>query len=1143
MSLIPLLVVLGLTALCSSSQTEGWSKQVIQCAENESEFEFPRNLSNVNNLSIVLQCETVVLKKPLSFINITGLYFKGAKKTRITCKNSNILVENVSNLIMENIIVEECGVNNNWLDFKFALKIHSCNNVTLRNVTICNSNGTGMILTYNKGTVTIENSVFQDNQRRGLLIIYDTQQFVQITNCEFTNNNRGGLAIYLNKNKSETVIKNSTFSFNKATKGGGVVINYNPSQNNPVTNITFEECTFENNTAVEGGGILVQYNLYLSHDNFNNLSFKHCVWNGNSQAVSIKNINPTKKSLFMPEFFNCNFTLNGNTKHLEGNVFYTIHLKIKFGGITVFANNNRSALKAVSSNLEFEENSVNKFIENKDNKGGALHLIGNTEIWLNNNQTFEFRQNTAKENGGAIYVDSYKFLYPGGKPTCFLQLKSMSSNFVINVTFEGNHNEAGIPNDIHTVSLLPCLKDNAIEQSWSREIIVRSKISTAAHTYIRSDTNNHPCPFRLNSTSLSVNKTFISPTEVTMEMCVIPGKTYILQLQLVDEFCNEISFDHDVTHNFENSTVKKKIINYDEKSVTLHGNPHEKGKIQLTAKQQTNPESSAYAYIDFTIDHCPPGFVLDDNKRCTCGSSSNKNQFIGIEDCNASEFRAFVKRGYWVGYYPKQSHTQDTFASSICPEGFCQSCSNFSTSGKKRKPLPSNRSEDTSSYVCNDNRKGTMCGTCIDGHSAYYHSKLFSCKDNENCHLGWIFYILSEIIPVTILFLVIIFFNISFTSGPLNGVILSIQIVNAMKLNAEELIEFDEHIQGLSKFYRFFYQIFTLNFGEDLFSFCLQEGTSALDMLAFRYVTIIYSLFLVIATIFLLRLCSLNPRLLDLKRSIIHGLSAFLVMSYSECTRISISLITAGTLYTGSNNRSSVVFYNGDYAYMGNEHMKYALPAIFFLVTLVLIPPLLLLAYPLCYKVFALLKIEESKCVRITCKIIPLEKIKPLFDSMQGAFKDRYRFFAGMYFFYRLFFQVPFSFTRKLQTFYLIISGQLVFMLFLHGICRPYKNPWHNILDGVFFLLLNFINLFTLFNFQLWIFPKSDDFKTYFWLSSTLQCILMSLPLIYLAIYTAYCIVLKFKCVRVYLENRKKNEHENSDYILYELDTRDRRND
>jgi len=267
---------------------------------------------------------------------------------------------------------------------------------------------------------------------------------------------------------------------------------------------------------------------------------------------------------------------------------------------------------------------------------------------------------------------------------------------------------------------------------------------------------------------------------------------------------------------------------------------------------------------------------------------------------------------------------------------------------------------------------------------------------------------LTELLPVTIMFVVIICLNISFTSGSINGVILFMQIVISLKLRAENLIHEAPNIQHFTALYKFIYRIFSLSFFsiEEL-SFCLWSGTNALDVLVFKYVTIVYSLLLVGATLLVIKAC--NRKNVNMKYSIINGLSAFLILSYSECARVSLLILTRGTLYTEpstlnatKHKNSYVAFYNGEYEYMGHDHLKYAIFAIVFLATLCAIPPLLLLSYPLCYRVFALLRIDETKFVSLLCRIIPLESIKPLFDSIQGDLKDKYRFFSGLYFAYRL---------------------------------------------------------------------------------------------------------------------------------------------
>ncbi len=371
------------------------------------------------------------------------------------------------------------------------------------------------------------------------------------------------------------------------------------------------------------------------------------------------------------------------------------------------------------------------------------------------------------------------------------------------------------------------------------------------------------------------------------------------------------------------------------------------------------------------------------------------------------------------------------------------------------------------------------------------------------------------------------------------------QMISTLKIQAENFIWFIRSVYVLKIIHMFIYLILDLDFlhmGKDL-SFCLWEGATSLDMLAFRYVTILYSLVLVIVTVFLLRQCNCSfcgKSLPTFKGSIIHGLSAFLVMSYSGCTRVSLLILTPSTLHIGPDYGKNprydyVAYYNGDYSYMGSEHLKYAIPAIFFIITVTTIPPLLLLSYPLCYKLFALLKIDESKFVQITCKIIPLEKIKPFFDSMQSAFKDRYRFFAGLYFLYRLVCLLSFALSSTLTTHYLLTGVLLALMLAVHGAFCPYKKRWQNLLEACLFLNLFMINALTFYNYYL-VLPNVTNTNNLVVLSA-IQNVLILLPLLYLVSYIVYCLFgnLRSLCRRHQLSQKASDD---SDEILNILDLR-----
>ncbi len=97
------------------------------------------------------------------------------------------------------------------------------------------------------------------------------------------------------------------------------------------------------------------------------------------------------------------------------------------------------------------------------------------------------------------------------------------------------------------------------------------------------------------------------------------------------------------------------------------------------------------------------------------------------------------------------------------------------------------------------------------------------------------------------------------------------------------------------------------------------------------------------------------------KTSIVQGLSGFLVLCYSESIKISLIILTPVTLYS-NRGKSTAAFYDGEFIYLRGEHLRYALPAFLFLL-LGFIPPILLISYPLCYRLFGALKMSESMFV------------------------------------------------------------------------------------------------------------------------------------------------------------------------------------
>jgi preprotein translocase subunit SecG len=403
--------------------------------------------------------------------------------------------------------------------------------------------------------------------------------------------------------------------------------------------------------------------------------------------------------------------------------------------------------------------------------------------------------------------------------------------------------------------------------------------------------------------------------------------------------------------------------------------------------------------------------------------------------------------------------------------------------------------------------------------------------------------------------MIVLFFNVKLTSGALNGFIFFVQVIDTMQMDADGYISTHDLLDTFTSIYLFTYRMFNLNlFTIDKFSFCLWQGANTLDILAFKYVTILYSIALVVITV-LLKKCGKGKYLFcckkqnlqvqgsesarsSVKSTMIHGLSTFFVMCYFQCAKVTLFILFQGRVHSigrvHHNTLTPVVFYHGDFKYFGKEHIKYAIPACIFAIALVLIPPLLLVVYPLCYKVLALLHIEETRCVSILCRILPLERMKPMFDSFQSCFKDKYRFFAGLYFFYRLVTLLSYSIADSFTKFYIVLEVQLIVMLTLQAITYPYRRRWHNIIDMLLFANLAVINAMTMCNYK-----KSKerniDTRTINAVAA-IQTILVLIPFVCVVCFIIIQLVLRVKQSR---RSEERCRDERTDAVLALVDYRE----
>ena len=445
---------------------------------------------------------------------------------------------------------------------------------------------------------------------------------------------------------------------------------------------------------------------------------------------------------------------------------------------------------------------------------------------------------------------------------------------------------------------------------------------------------------------------------------------------------------------------------------------------------------------------CTPGF---DGKNC---KSCSATFYRGLLRCDGQS--AYIIPGYWVG-----ECENGTLCTGTCPFGFC------SYNGSTDYMLPGNVSE-LDEYVCGDTRTGVLCGECRSGYSVSYHSHTYACASNDSCKYGWLLYIVSELFPLTVVFIVVMAFNINFTSGAVNSFILFGQLQDSLTVFGDGVIH-QPSITFYFVFYELIYRCFNLDyFSIEMLSFCLWKGATVLDTLAFKYVTIVSCLALMLICVFIVnstkaKKCFSCLRPTTLKSSLIHGLTVFFVMCYSQSARVSFRILEPAVLTSKCESYvKTVVFRSGQLTIFEPAYLIRAIPAIFFALVMLVLPPFVLIMFPLFGKCLALCNLSESKLANCISRVISIQ----LLDSFQGSFRNEVRFFSGFYFLYRVFPLLAYYLTRSEADFNITLILFFICILAIHAVVQPYKNRMHNVIDLLLFVNLAVISALTFVNYN-----------------------------------------------------------------------------
>ena len=172
------------------------------------------------------------------------------------------------------------------------------------------------------------------------------------------------------------------------------------------------------------------------------------------------------------------------------------------------------------------------------------------------------------------------------------------------------------------------------------------------------------------------------------------------------------------------------------------------------------------------INHgCPSWFVpvSNNSNRCKCGEPIHHPGRMVVYDPNTKQTLLLI--GNCMDY----NEEEDVVFVSTCP---------FINQNDAEYVKPPKNASELNQFLCGGlNRTGVLCSQCQESLGTAIFSYSMQCLPCINSGLGWTLFVFLATFPTTILFLLMLIFQVCIISGPLNAYIFACQLaVSAVNL-------------------------------------------------------------------------------------------------------------------------------------------------------------------------------------------------------------------------------------------------------------------------------------------------------------------------------------------------------------------------
>ena len=904
----------------------------------------------------------------IAHLQITNTLFQNSDK--VTYGSSSSL-----QVVYTNLFISKCRFTSNYASASFipftrGAIFAASSSLTLNSTTFQHYGSD--VVNLQRSTGTIDNCYFVSNSHGA---VYTTDSQLSISNCVFKENN--DTALYINGGPIilTVTITNCTFVNNSGPAGGAVYVN-------DYERVFIRNSSFSFNTAGECGGAIYceDSTIYITGTG---RSFSNAAEKGNGGFAYLSNC-----AVWMMS----ELVINSSRASNGGAIYAELGSNIVINSNTTIANNFAGK------------------------NGGGLYLDESNLTLFNNHDSLIFSNNTAKLQGGAMYV-----LDKNCQTSCFLRddwgrtQQYLSVIFMNNTASQGPVLYGGLLDRCYADFYNSFLGIDDLKAISKYEQTPKAITSDPVRVCLCTENHELDCTTRNLTVLDKARRQTINLLGTVVDQDKNPRTTYIKTKY--NTTTAELGKGEGRRETGNNCSKLSYHIYTRDTSATLI--------LQPEGVCESSDFSSVIIHV--TIKPCPQGFQeLGD--QCECDQRLS-NRFKSIA-CDIDTDTIFSKEStIWLRY---DEHYLKIHGN--CPLDYCLETSD-------------NISLESPDEQCANNRSGVICGGCHDNYSiGLGGSKCLQCTSN---------YPLIWLIPVfavagVALVALLLVCNMTISHGTLNGLIFYANVVSITRLTSLQSC-------SIHPILSVFIAWLNLDFGVET---CFYSGMNTYQKTWLQFVFPLY-IWLLVGFIILVSHYSFTA-VKVFGRNNIAVLATLFLLSYSKILKTITTALNFTQVFQGSANDTSdqlvpynVWMYDGNIEYLKGKHVPLFAVAWVFLVFLFL-PYTLLLMFGQYIRSMP----TQRRCV---LKFLNSAAFVSIMDAYHAPYNNRHRYWTGLMLLSRCVLFLAFASNHSddalLANMYITTLVLIGIMAFKLSITKVYKNYLINILEVCF--LLNLVILST----------------------------------------------------------------------------------